>query len=73
MVTAEVEIDDSYDINLLRFTGAFAFVYLAFILHAGIDHALCVVSITMGVLGFVEISAIITFLAELKRKVTHFM
>ena len=29
------------------------------------------VSIMMGVLGFVELSAVITFLAELKRKVSH--
>ena len=35
-VTTEMQNDDSYDINLLRFTGAFAFVYLAFILLAGL-------------------------------------
>ena len=29
------------------------------------------VSIMMGVLGFVELSAVITFLAELKRKVIN--
>jgi len=78
---AEMEKDDSYDINLLRFTGSFGFVYLAFTFLAGLDHATSGrvslgplqvnegwVSIVMGTLGLIEISVIITFLAELKRK-----
>ena len=108
MVEAEIEKDDSYDINLLRFTGAFGFVYLAFLLLAGIDYVstnncnpgFCAnltalngtgvqsqcgdcgyqllrpegwVTIMMGILGFAEISFIITFLAHLKRKVTYSM
>ena len=79
LVEAEIEKDDSYDINLLRFTGAFGFVYLAFLLLAGIDYVSTGdgllmyegwVTIMMGILGFAEISFIITFLAHLKRKVT---
>ena len=89
IVEAEIEKDDSYDINLLRFTGTFGFVYLAFLLLAGIDYVSAPplrvpysstgrvlapeegwVTIMMGILGFVEISVIITFLAQLKRKVT---
>ena len=94
LVEAEIEKDDSYDINLLRFTGTFGFVYLAFLLLAGIDYLstnycndqACWrdsniglqrpegwVTIMMGTLGFAEISSIITFLAQLKRKVTYSM
>ena len=102
LVEAEIEKDDSYDINLLRFTGSFGLVYLAFLLLAGIDYVssnncnpdFCTtatgvqsncgecgyqllrpegwVTIMMGILGFAEISAIITFLAQLKRKVTSY-
>ena len=77
---AEIEKDDSYDINLLRFTGSFGFVYLAFFLLAGIDYVSSQtglmrpegwVTIVMGILGFAEISFIITFLAQLKRKVMY--
>ena len=80
IVEAEIEKDDSYDVNLLRFTGSFGFVYLAFLLLAGIDYVSTGdgllmyegwVTIMMGILGFVEISFIITFLAQLKRKVTY--
>ena len=86
MFESEMEEDDSFDINLLRFTGSFGFVYLAFTFLAGLDHATSGrvslgplqvnegwVSIVMGTLGLIEISVIITFLAELKRKVTNFM
>ena len=82
----EEEVEDSYVINLLRFTGSFGFVYCAFAFLAGSDHATSggrvslgpwgavhegLVSIVMGILGLVEIAAIITFLAELKRKVIY--
>ena len=91
IVEEEIEKDDSYDINLLRFTGSFGFVYLAFFLLAGIDYVsshycnerICTetglmrpegwVTIMMGILGFAEISFIITFLAQLKRKVIYSM
>ena len=74
----EEEEKDNFDISLLRFTAAFAYVYLAFVLVAGIvqvssghlnDFFPGWVSIMLGLLGIAEVTALLIFLMELKRKV----
>ena len=74
----EEEENDNFDISLLRFTAAFAYVYLAFVLIAGVvqvssghlnDFFPGWVSIMVGLLGIAEVTALLIFLMELKRKV----
>ena len=78
---AEDEESDIFDIALLRFLAAFVYVYLAFELVAGIVQVssghlriffpgwAC---ITVGLLGIAEVTALLIFLMELKRKVCRF-
>ena len=75
---AEEEESDIFDITLLRFLAAFVYVYLAFELVAGIvqvssghlgDFYPGWACIVVGLLGIAEVTALLIFLMELKRKV----
>ena len=74
----EEEEQDIFDITLLRFLAAFVYVYLAFELIAGIVQVSSGhlneffpgwVTIILGLLGIAEVTALLIFLIELKRKV----
>ena len=74
----EEEESDDFDISLLRFLAAFVYVYLAFDLVAGVVQVSSGhlheffpgwMSVLMALLGILEVTAILTFLMELKRKV----
>ena len=74
----EEEEQDIFDITLLRFLAAFVYVYLAFELIAGIVQVSSGhlneffpgwVTIILGLLGIAEVTALLIFLMELKRKV----
>ena len=74
----EEEEQDIFDITLLRILAAFVYVYLAFELIAGVvqvssghlnDFFPGWVSIMVGLLGIAEVTALLIFLMELKRKV----
>ena len=76
------EEDDDTDITLLRFTAAFVYVYLAFVLIAGIiqlssghlnEFFSGWVSVLNGILGISETTALLLFLMELKGKVRVFI
>ena len=76
----EEEESDDFDISLLRFLAAFVYVYLAFDLIAGIVQVSSGhldeffpgwVSVLLALLGIAEVTALLCFLMELKRKVNE--
>ena len=75
----EEEHHDNHAINLLRFSAIVYYLYLALILVAGIYHVSYLgsgqnfrsglLSIFVGALGIAEVTALLMFLFQLKRKV----